>query len=124
MEVTKWLKPSDSGSHLGDRRECIRMLCMKACYGSAAHIVNGHLPEGRIEVQADERPIRLPRPRFQLRDMDSHELCGNFLEKRSLGSSFQLFGTCIAPCCGFSQDAKRFFASSVDGSKGCPVCRW
>ena len=22
MEVTKWLKPSDSGSHLGDRREC------------------------------------------------------------------------------------------------------
>jgi hypothetical protein len=22
MEETKWLKPSDSGSHLGDRREC------------------------------------------------------------------------------------------------------
>ena len=22
MEITKWLKPSDSGSHLGDRREC------------------------------------------------------------------------------------------------------
>ena len=22
MEVTKWLKPSDSGSHIGDRREC------------------------------------------------------------------------------------------------------
>ena len=23
MEVTKWLKPSDSGSRIGDRRECI-----------------------------------------------------------------------------------------------------
>ena len=22
MEVTKWLKPSDSGSRIGDRREC------------------------------------------------------------------------------------------------------
>ena len=31
MEVTKWLKPSDSGSHLGDRRECAGRNASERC---------------------------------------------------------------------------------------------
>jgi hypothetical protein len=30
-KVTKWLKPSDSGSHLGDRRECAGRNASERC---------------------------------------------------------------------------------------------
>ena len=92
----------------------IRVLCMKARHRGPANVADGGLPEGGIKVQPDERPVSLPRSRFQLGDVDSHELLGHFVEQRSLRASFQLLRTCVTACRRFRKDTERLLACGLD----------
>jgi hypothetical protein len=62
MEVTKWLKPSDSGSRLGDRRECAGRNVSKRRAGLEKDAVQAD-PTG-VSGKADMagRDERRPRP--------------------------------------------------------------
>ena len=62
----------------------------------------------------DERSVSLPRSRFQLGHVNSHELRGNFLEQCSFGASFQLLRTRVTACRGFRKNAERLLAGGLD----------